>query len=384
MPNWMLLILLLIYNFNPAFAAINCSKVHRTEQIEQLLPSIASYNQVLSIMKMKPYSIESLPVIPLQMWKWFGNRLSFFVAKRSFEIIQKSKDDSPRDFREIGMDKPIHPMGVGLEGTLHINPTRWSGLFSGGTFPVLARASLSQGNPFKQKSNGDLQVRSTALAIKVFGTNDLDKKVKTINTVFQNDLNGLLGPEGAVPVSGRTGALNYLDSAQTNMPSLDFTKIRESYEVLTLVGVALGAFKTPKDRTKSAPFVNPQIRPVHSMAEFGIIDPEQVRTPTYIKIKPVLNDRPVEDSDFRLEIAKTLERDKKIVYEIYLADKKDGHGKIIWEQVGNLTFTNAILSQSIDQNLLFPHDRLNSDFTGKPFELPENQNQYNSVPDDVQ
>jgi hypothetical protein len=65
------------------------------------------------------------------------------------------------------------------------------------------------------------------------------------------------------------------------------------------------------------------------MAEYGVTDPRDVRTPTFIKIKPVLNDRPVEESDFRIEIVKTLERDTKLEYDVYLADSKDGNGNIL-------------------------------------------------------
>jgi len=35
-----------------------------------------------------------------------------------------------------------------------------------------------------------------------------------------------------------------------------------------------------------------------------------------------------------------------------------------------MTFTESILSEGVDQNLLFPHDALNSAFTKKKFTIP--------------
>ena len=195
------------------------------------------------------------------MFKWIGNRLTFIVARRSREILKDK-----RDYRAVGMNKPIHPMGVGLTGTLSMQKSRWSGLFRGGTFPIIARASISQGNPFKFKSNGESQVRSTAMAIKVFSSLDPNAKVQTANAVFQNNLNGLLGRDGQ--------PLNFLESPQTNQPGLHFSKIKHAYEIETLLGVAYGSIVSPRDHMSRIPFINPQIRPVHSWAEMGKPIPE--------------------------------------------------------------------------------------------------------------
>lgn len=331
----------------------------------------SSYNDVLAIMEKDPYTAETLPTIPLKMWKWFGRHLSFFVGKRSKEILRDR-----RDYRERGMEKPIHPMGVGLEGVLRMHPSGWSGIFAGGEFPVLARASLSQGNPLKTRPDGSFQKRSTALALKVFGTHDKNARVKTANAVFQNDLNGLLGRDGK--------PLNYLESDQTNQPNLDFTQMRESYEFLTLIGVAFGSFSTPRDMTSKFPYVNPQIRPVHSLAEMGVSRPEDVRTPTWIRIQPRLKEAPLAREDFRHEIVDTLNRDQTLEYDIFVSDFRDSRGQIQWIPVGELVFNRAILSKGVDQNLLFPHDSLNSAVTGREFQIPGPSKQYDSVPDDIQ
>lgn len=331
----------------------------------------SSFNEVLNIMQSNPYKYDKLPVIPIRIWKFIGKRLSFFVGKRSQEILVDT-----RDYRQTPMEKPIHSMGVGLVGSLKMYSTQWSGVFAGGEFSVLARASISQGNPFKTKPDGTPQKRSTAMALKIFDTKNHDKKTTTANAVFQNDLNGLLAAD-------RT-ALNFLDSSQTNNPNVDLTKIQYSYELLTLLGVAAGAIKNPKDHSRQFPFINPQIRPVHSLAELGVADPELIKTPTWLKIQPRKPAIVVEESDFRLEIARTLEQNEQIIYDVYASDFKSPDGEIQWVPVGVLSFDRAILAEGVDQNMLFHHDSLNSKRSGKPFEIPKPSKQYQPIPEDIQ
>jgi hypothetical protein len=332
----------------------------------------SSFDDVVAVMNRRPYDVGNLPVIPLQMFKWLGNRLSFLVAKRSKEILIDK-----RDYREVGLEKPIHPMGVGLTGKLVMKPTRWSGLFRGGEYLVAARASISQGNPFKIQADGRAQLRSTAMAVKVFGTPaDRGLDVRTANAVFQNNLNGLLGSNGE--------PLNYLESTQTNQPGIDFSKVNQAYQWETLLGVAYGSVMNRKDHMSKVPFINPQIRPVHSWSEFSETDPRTVKTPTWVMLKPVLTNMPLNESDFRLEITKTLERDGQLKYELFAADQQDSRGKIQWESVGSMIFDHSILSEGVDKNLLFPHDSLNSGFTGLKFAIPQPMKQFDSVADDLQ
>ena len=143
----------------------------------------SSYTEVLKVMQQDPYDPSHLPVQPITLFRKVGKSLipSFNVAKRSREILQDT-----RDYRIIGEPKPIHPMGVGFEGVLSLRPTRWSGAFAGGNFPVLARASISQGNPFRYDPNtGKPQTRTSALALKIFPTNQLDALQKTAQVVFK-------------------------------------------------------------------------------------------------------------------------------------------------------------------------------------------------------
>jgi hypothetical protein len=313
----------------------------------------SSYNEVLNVMKRDPYDRAHLPTIPLQMFKWFGKHFSFFVGKRSHDILTDK-----RDYREVGMEKPIHPMGVGFEAKVKMFPTRWSGAFAGGEFLALGRASLSQGNALKTDENGQQQIRSTAMAIKMFPGLDKNTPMVTANIVTENDLNGTLDSNGK--------ALNYLEAAQSNAPPLDVKKIRHSYELLSLLGVAYGALSSPRDSAGKA-----GIRPPHAWGEMGMTDPTKVNTPAWVEIRPRINGKPVEQNDFRLEFADTLSRDKKITYDIFAADSVDAAGKPKWERAGEMVIDNAILSKGADENVLFGHSAFNSSMTGKPFLMPQ-------------
>jgi hypothetical protein len=358
----------LIWGANPSQANHNqCGQYFNNN--ESLVEKHPTIDKVIEVMERNPYDPFDLPTIPPRMFKWIGNRLSFFVGRRSLEILRDT-----RDYREEGMDKPIHAMGVGLVGELHMIKTRWSGIFRGGTFPVVARASISQPNPLKYDHKGRAQVRSTAMAIKIFDPNG-NSHVPTANALFQNDLNGLLDNNGQ--------PLNYLESEQTNEPDLDITKIRKAYEILTLIGVAYGSIMNPLERVNKVPFINPQIRPVHSLAEMNEQHAQDIKTPTWVMIVPKLQRPPVEESDFRLEIANTLARDGYLEFELFASDQQTQDGSKIWEPVGLLVFTRSILSAGVDKNLLFFHDSLNSSMTGQTFKIPNPIEEVEIIPIDA-
>ncbi len=329
----------------------------------------SSYQEVLLAMKMEPYDLKDLPVRPITLFRAIANKLlpNFFVGTRSAEILQDK-----RDFRTVGLPKPIHPMGVGFEGTLEMTTSRWSGAFRGGSFPVLARASISQGNPLKVSqpstigkilgSTPKAQPRSTAFALKIFESSDPHLQQKTANIVFQNDLNGQINSDGT--------AIHWNQAAQTNHPALSLAKIRHFYEVLTLIGVAVGSFNTPQDRTTRFPFINPAIRPVHSLAEMGEKSVSEVRTPTWVMLRPSKQMEIVARDDFRLELYATAEKNSELVYELHATDSFDSSGQKNWERVGTLRLKNAILSKGVDEIVLFPHDTMVSSFTGAQLFIP--------------
>ena len=352
--------ILVVLTFSlPALAEIQGSGQRRGDD-PVMKEQGTSYNEVLGIMKMDPYDINHLPIQPITLFKNIGQGLipSFNVAKRSHEIL-----DEKKDYRTVGEPKPIHPMGVGLEGVLNMKPTRWSGAFAGGTFRVLARASISQGNPFMHDpKTGKPQTRTSALALKIFPSGSLDAPQKTAHVVLNNDLNGLLDPKGQ--------PMNWTAVSMTNQPTFQVTKIRKLYEVLTLMGVAYGSLTSHLDRIQKAPYINPLLRPVHGLSEMGVKDPAQVHTPIWIMFSPSPSLETVPADDFRLEIVKTLERNQGLEYDVYVCDTLDQNGERIWERVGNLHLQNPLLTRGVDQNLLFPHDSLKSSMTGQALQMP--------------
>ena len=89
-----------------------------------------TYNEVLEAMKKEPYDVRSLPNIPLQMFRFMRDRMfDFFVGRRSTEFLVNGAD-----YRQQSMVKPIHPMGVGVEGRITFKNTKYSGLLNGGLF----------------------------------------------------------------------------------------------------------------------------------------------------------------------------------------------------------------------------------------------------------
>ncbi len=123
---------------------------------------------------------------------------------------------------------------------------------------------------------------------------------------------------------------------------------------------------------------------VHSWGELGVEEPKDIKTPTWVKIEPRKQTHSVEESDFRLEIQKSMEANGQIIYDFFASDTKNVSGEIQWQPVGELTYTRAILSEGVDKNLLFHHDSLNSERSGIKFELPaakaENQPDSNNIP----
>jgi hypothetical protein len=362
----------------------DCVQAQLEENLAPPAPQLSSYNEVLSQMERNPYNLGNLPLIPITLFRAIAKRLipDFYVARRSQEILNEGQE-----FRKVGMPKPIHPMGVGFEGVLEMNPSsKWSGAFAGGKFPVLARASISQGNPLKIQVQSWLrrlfdrpakvQPRSTALAIKVYFNPDKGLAQKPANVVFQNDLNGAVGADGH--------AINWTSAEMTNQPGFNALKIRHFYEVMTLLGVARGSLRTATDRLAKFPYINPLLRPVHSLSELGVKSAADVHPPVWVMVRPSKDMETVVSDDFRQEIYQTAQKNGAITYDFYAADQLDARGQKVWERVGTLRLERPILSQGVDQNLLMPHDTLKSTVTGNALQMPVADPNNLTIYDDVQ
>ncbi len=329
-----------------------------------------SYNEVLDAMKENPYDLENLEHIPVRMWSFVRNRIlgsfipGFIVGQRSIEIMQVTDD-----YSVLPEAKPIHPMGIGMEGVIRTQPTKYSGIFRGGEFLVLSRFSISQDNVglYWRDIFGRYhrQQRSVALAIKVFDTMDKDKKVVTGNSVFQNDLNGEVID-------------HYVDGVMTNQPQLSFSAMFKNiglsgrtYEFFTLIGVAMGSFSNPQDQRSASDDdqdsnpINPQIRPIHQLTELGEEHPSQVKTPKWIKIQHRSTGEVIHEGDFRLELSLYIDANGSLIYDIFLGDELDEEGEIIWDYAGEMEYTDWILSEGVDKKYRSLHSALRSRFTGE-------------------
>jgi hypothetical protein len=91
----------------------------------------------------------------------------------------------------------------------------------------------------------------------------------------------------------------------------------------------------------------------------------------------------VPEDDFRIEILRTIEKNKGLQYRVFASDKLDGNGQRIWEPIGTLDLQNPMLTLGVDQNLIFPHDSLKSSMTGKPLTMPTADPNNSQLPTDI-
>ena len=199
---------------------------------------------------------------------------------------------------------------------------------------------------------------------------------KLLRLFLNNDLNGILDADGH--------PMDWTSVPMTNQPSFNALKIRKTYEILTLLGVAYGSLTSHLDRIKGIPFINPLLRPVHGLSEIGVSDPKQIHTPVWIMFAPSPRMVTVDADDFRHEIVKTSVRNGGLDYIVYVCDKLDTYGDRVWEAVGTLHLQNPMLTRGVDQNLLFPHDSLRSSVTGQMIKIPEVDQSNIFIADDIQ
>ncbi|MEO0336746.1 MAG: hypothetical protein AAF202_10140, partial [Pseudomonadota bacterium] len=161
------------------------------------LDPIHSYDRVLDALTADPYDYFDLPVIDVDLFRNWNME----VASRSRDILTERHVIKPE-----WSTKTIHPMGIPVAGTMHFFGTDlqgYSGVFRGGSFPILGRFSLSQGNPFRlapqtrwQWLRGippQPQPRSVTMGLLLFDPDvDASSVSPIVSLVLQNDLNGKL------------------------------------------------------------------------------------------------------------------------------------------------------------------------------------------------
>ena len=342
-------------------ALMKAKELEATEIGLHHLKPVESYNDVLAAITANPYDYRDLPIIPIVNFDF--SSLKYPVGVRSRDILTERHVILP-EYRR----KPIHPMGIPVEGKMvFYGGFPWTGVFRGGEFPVIARLSLSQGNPLRTEVLRDgttvPQVRSSTMGILLFDPNkDADQVSPIVSLVLQNDLNGIVNPD--------TGeANNFLDQTVLNKPLFDPGKLVSDearlYHYGTLGGVFFGALQSPWESSKGSqpqdvesPLlgVDPLLRPPHGFANFGETNPREIQTPVWLSVRPrAANPEIVYRNDFRQEIYETLQQGSYI-YDIYASDTVNSKGEKIWEHVGHFEILRAHLpSQGADEGIIIPH-----------------------------
>lgn len=257
------------------------------------------------------------------------NTVSFGkLSKASKNIILSDAKRTLVDHRDIiePFDKLAHPNGVCLKGNWEIykdNP--YSGYFKKRSKAlVIARASSA----LSETKSGKL--RAFGMAIKIFPTMIKTRvnKEHTANFFVIDDLGG-------------TDAKYYTDVAMTNEPDVSITS-EVLKNLLYSIKVA-GAFSSADKHSG--------IRQLYEVSELGEKNKKHILTPKWIKISVHGKAKTAAD-DFRDEFK--MKHGQKMVFDIAVASKVIDKKKD-WKTIGNITFTESVISNTCDHRLHFHH-----------------------------
>ena len=366
--------------FHASGGKVEGAEFHVNEMGMHHLTPIDSYDNVLAEMIADPYDYNNLPTIPI---------VNFNFRTGEYEVGIRSRDilKERHIVREVRKRKPIHPMGIPVEGKMvFYKNDKYSGVFKGGTFPIQSRFSISQGNPlrFEKRTGRQIrrglpakpQVRSVTMGILLFDPNvPKDEKSPVVSMVLQNDLNGKINAE--------TGEADYfLEEPLFNKPVFDpkllLPPTGKLYHWGTLSGVFFGALQNQFEKTdadgqgveSTTLGVDPLLRPVHGLANFGETDPSKIKPPVWVKFVP-REDNPaiVRMDDFRKEIYESISQNGARTWDIYVSDTVNMNtGEVLWEKAGYFEVDTVHLpSDGSDRGITVPHaDTTNINYaTGK-------------------
>ena len=353
------------------------------------LTPIASYNEVRAALQSDPYDYANLPTIPIVNFSLDAWRAGADVFTRSIQILIER-----HVLLEVPRPKPIHPMGLGIAGTLEFYPgqTDYSGVFRGGSFPVLGRFSISQGNPGRTELRREHlgvvgpiqeipQVRSTTMGLLVFDPKLEAHQISPIvSLVLQDDLNGKLASDGESPF--------VLEQTILNKPEFDPSKLTDRelarlYHFGTLAGVFVGARSSFLERVGEDPNgveetrfgVNALLRPPHGFANFGETDPDQIKSPVWMKFVPRGLNLHRRLDDFRKEVFETIRDGGPVIYDVFAGHEfVRATGEIRYQHVGEFRMEEAFApSKGADQRVIIPHADVS------PLNFFTNQTVYDSI-----
>lgn len=225
------------------------------------------------------------------------------------------------------LPKKLHPNGVCVTGEWQIQKdTPYSGYFAKGAKGLfVGRVSVAM------EKTTSKDPRGFGFAGKVFPTMDVHEVVKTGN-FFTVDV--LMGEDQE----------HVLDTKTTNEPEAGFR-----------LGLISFAFKIASVLKKVDE--NPLFRPLTQVAALN--NPAEIRQPKWIRLSVDKNVQRNNEKDFRDEVLKAMEDNKKITYAIEVSDTtKDRSSKTGWNKIGEVVLDHAIVSYGCDRRLHFAHPKL--------------------------
>lgn len=299
-----------------ALIASMCSSVAMAEYQGSTFKDV--WKQVIS----DPYEKPQNKISYASLYKFFESKIKS-AANRTLS----DRSDILPQFRKLA-----HPNGICLAGKWTMteeNP--YGGYFKKGSEAlIIGRASTAMSGTKK----GDL--RGLALAGKIFPTLSETEQVKTASFFLVDDLGGTKTP-------------HWTDAQMTNEPKTSKTLAVASHLFYALK-LALTFGKADS---------NPGMRQVYMISELGGDDASKVKTPQWMMIQAAPG-QTVEEADFRDEL--NIEHyPQGLKLNVYAGSTKDQKGKIDFKKVGEINFTESVVSNSCDHRLHFHHPKWRSD-----------------------
>ena len=251
----------------------------------------------------------------------FFNFGADLLLRSAVRTVNNQNDLLPR------FNKLLHPNGICLKGIWSITATsKYSGYFKkNSTALIVSRASVALSETEKGSYRG------FGLAGKLFATTDEKNQnlLKTANFFTIDDLGG-------------TRADSFLQAELTNQPKVT-VRIGSifSADVATAAAVALGRADQ-----------NPLKRQVYQISELGLKKDEKLIVPQLMKLSATVGQKKNGVADFREEVLEQINATGFIQFDISVADNNGPFKKI-----GNIKYTEAILSESCDHRLHFHHPK---------------------------
>lgn len=278
----------------------------------------------------KPYSFQRLweEVSSDPLTKLPQNSLSYFdlfdgkkdlIREAAVRTLASSEDLLPY------FNKLAHPNGICLRGVWRIDErSTYGGYFQEGSESlVIARASTAMSSTKRGES------RAFAMAIKLFGTMDAEKKLlsKSANIFVIDDLGGSDAPY-------------FMDVALTNEPEVSF-----SMSILGSLAYALKVAAAFGDAD-----VHSGIRQLYEVSLLHEKDAQNVITPKYIKIAAQEGQITPDATDFREEFFLSEGEILRFDISVSSSDAKDD-----FKRIGTITFDASVVSHTCDHRLHFHH-----------------------------